>query len=290
MKITCLFPIFKNDNVQDFFIKFTKSKFFKSHKDISILVYVQDSNSKAVEFFYEFSKDKPYLNILLTNKNFTYNDAFYNSLKVLDCDILLLGDTKIQNVDLVFTKCLEKQKQGANIVHVQRKQNKFKTFFTRMFRGLYNFFVKLYTSNIDKCNITSLGLIDKDILDILKTLPNKCCFLKNTPVFKGFTTKTIFIDDNVKTYKNNYAYFSSALKIVTLFSSIFFVTLTTLILGNVFLSGDKSVFNIITILTLVISLIIIVFMLPKHFFDIRNSSILQEKLVASKLEDKGNDR
>lgn len=289
MKITCLFPVFKNDKINEFFPRFIKTNFFKNHQNLSIIIYIEKSNKLNVDFLKNFSENKQYISIYLTDKPFTYNDVFFNALRILDCDTLLLGDTKIQNIDLLFAKCIEKQKQGANIVHVLKKQNKFKSFFSRMFKGIYNFFVKIFTSNIDKCNIPSLGLIDKDVLDILKALPNKCCYLKNTPNFKGFTTKTIFIDDKTSTYKNNFAYFSTPLKVVTFFSCIFFVSLLTLILGNVFLDANKGIFNIFTILVLILSLVIIAFMIPKHIFDIRNSSLLQEKLVANKLEGKEND-
>lgn len=285
MKIGCFFPIFKNINVKNFFDKFLKSKFFSENKDVTIITYIEENNTKELSNLKLLAQDNSCFKIFTTNASFSYNDAFFNFLKNKNnFDLLLLGDINIPNIDLIFNKCLEKYDLGANIVFVQKKKKGIKNFFSKTNKSLYNFFVKLYTSNEDECNIASLGLIDKDILEILKELPNKSCFLKNTDSFKGFNSKTIYIEDNIKTYKENFKIMTPALITTIIFSCIFFVTLLTLILGNIFFTNNKDLLNIITILTLLICLIIICLITPKHFFDIRNTSLLREKLIVKNIK------
>lgn len=285
MKIGCIFPIFKNINVKSFFDKFLKSSFFSEHKDLTIITYIEESNTKELSNLKLLAQNNPCFQVFTTNTSFSYNDAFFNFLKSkTSFDLLLLGDVNIPNIDLIFNKCLEKHNLGANIVFVQKKKKGFKNFISKTNKTLYNFFVKLYTSNEDECNISSLGLIDKDLLDVLKELPNKSCFLKNTNSFKGFKSKTIYIEDNIKTYKENFKVMTPALITTIIFSCIFLATLITLILGNIFFSNNKDLLNIITILILLICLIIICLIFPKHFFDIRNTSLLREKLIVKNIK------
>ncbi len=281
MKITCLFPIFKNDQPKKFFDYFLNTDFGKQ-KDVNLLCVMEQTNTQAIEYFKQLNSKK--ISLFLADKSFTYNDIFYPVIKDLDADVLLIGDVKIKNIDVLFNKCLELNKKGANVVQIMKKHNKFKTFFHNLFGKFYNLFVKLYTTSYDRLNEISLGLYDKDVIDIFKTLPNKCCFIKNTPYLKGFITKTIFVEDNIKTHKNNYLTPTTSLKAVIGSSVVFLLSLIGLILGNIFLTADKSTLNIITILIMILSLLIITFLIPKHFFDIRNTAKTSVNLQTYKLQ------
>ena len=181
----------------------------------------------------------------------------------------MLGDCKIEKIDVVFNKCLEKQKQGANIVHVVKRFYKFKGFITNVLYGVYNFFVKIFTNKKDRLNLVSLGLIDKDVLDLLKELPRKRCFLKNTKNLFGFETRSIYIEGNTKTYRPNYKEKTTSIKITYTASIIFCLSLVLMVVLNCLLK-IPTIINVLLSFVILAGIILMAIFLPKHFFDVRN--------------------
>ncbi|MBQ3048151.1 MAG: hypothetical protein IJD48_03965 [Clostridia bacterium] len=304
MNIDYFFPVFQDDDAKKYFTNFFKSKFYK---DVSTTLKEEKTNKtdkdkkeaevKEVDkkteqpkktetnvnrfYFVVYEQDKqnleylskeallhPEYKILVLNKTFSYNDAFAIALKHFKGDVVLLGDTKVAKIDLVFEKCMQKLEK-CSVVHVVKRTNGFKGFFKNLFIKSYNFFIKLFTGKKDRFNVTSLGLIDKHVVSLLQVLPNKCCFLKNTKNLKWFESRSIYIDSKTKTYKNNFKQMSGNLITVISSLSIIGVLLLSTILLNSFLILPATV-NIVLILLMFSSFIVSLLFFPKHIFDIRN--------------------
>lgn len=270
MKIGYFFPVFKEDKIEKFLLDFKKSKFFENNKDYEMIFVCQKEDKENLDYLLSLEKKEKNNKVIILNKPFTYNDAFYYALPKFKTDIVLLGDTKISRNDIVFEKCVEKYLKKANVVHVVKKYSGFKGFWVNLARNVYNFFIKIFTSKKDRCNVISLGLIDKNIIELLQVLPYKSMFLKNTKDLRGFETRSIYIDPKTKTYKNNFKKTTGYLIATYVSAGIFGVLLLTQILLNIFLKGNLSGYNIINIILLFLSLITSCIVFPKHIFDIRN--------------------
>ncbi len=269
MKISCLFPIFITDDAEKYFEKFLSSKFFNENKTMKIIVFVTKFDEKNKTSLENLSKQHKNFKLEIIQDNFNYNDAFLKATKVFDGDVLLLGDTKIDNIDLIFTKCLEKYRQGANIVFVKKKYGKFRQFFMNFLQSFYNFFIKILSNKRDRFNVISLGLYDKNVLDVFRELPDKCCFLKNTKDLFGFSSRTIYIDSKIQTLKQNFGKPTPSLisGIVTLSLFTCVIILTIILNSTMRASATLNIFAIFgSLFFLVLSMIFF----PKHFCDIRN--------------------
>lgn len=283
MKINYFFPFFKQDNAKECLENFKQTKFYNEHKLDSSFVFVCKKDDKK-NFNYLSTvvnaKDK----LLIIENEFTYNDAFYYSLKYFNCDILLLSDAKIKRIDIAFSKCLQKYEKGAKVVHFVKKATGFKGFFVKILHNLYNTMIKIFTGKKDRLNIISLGLIDANVLDLLKELPRKCCFLKNTKQLYGFETRSIYVDNNIKTYKPKYSKITEFLKMSYWFLGISIGLVGLLILLNCFIKTNLTVYNIVGVLTIVVLVLSALIALPKHFFDIRNTENRKVNLVVKEFK------
>ncbi len=264
MKIDILFQVDNNSN--DFFSAFFSSKFFKTTTNATYYFYVKEGVSldflKDVSFRYSIRKSK---------NDFNINDAFLDYLKQnSSCDVLLLGDTKVANLGKLFEKCLEKNKDGANIVHIKKKKEKITGFFATIKEKFVNFFLSLYTNKKDKFNIPTLGLLDKNILDILRVLPHKACFLKNTNDFYGYNGRTIYIPDSTKCYKENFRTVTQSLKTIFVFLGVNLLSVAGIVLSAVF---SKIILLTLSIFLTLGSLAGIVLLIPKHFLDVRTKKL-----------------
>jgi len=270
MKVTYLFPIFKNDDAKTFFKSFLSSSFFLSQKDAQLLIYVEKSDEKNLKALKTFQKKHSYIELFIENTSFDYNKIFNKAIKNVKGEVLLLGDLKVPNITTLFANCLKKYKSGANIVFIKKEHNPFKTFFLNILQNYYNFFIKIFTGKRDKINIISLGLYDKNVLEVFKSLPNKNSFLKNTEELIGFKSKTIFIEDKVPTYKTKFSQFSNSLKMVSAYSFSFLLFLACMITINTLFEDASILLNMFVVLVMVSLLITIVLIVPKHFYSIRN--------------------
>lgn len=271
MKINYFFPIFFKENIKDFFDNFVKSKNYQKYCESSKIIFVcckKDKNN--IEYLESQFSNKELYKIICINKEFNYNDAFKAAIKYFDGDFILLGDTKISKIDIIFDKCIEKKKEKINLIHVVKKRTKFKGFVFNLLGKIYNFFIKIFTGKFDRLNVISLGLIDKNIIDVLKHLPNKCCFLKNTKQLRGFESRTIYIDEKIETSKLNYKQKTSCLISSFIALCLFILSVFLTIMLNIFIDSDLFAYNIISFLFIFICLISICIFIPKHIFDIRN--------------------
>lgn len=269
MKIDYFFPVFKGDDFKTYLNNFKSSNFFKSNNNFNFIFVCESSDTDNLNFLKTELKNKN-SKLITINNSFAYNDAFKNAIQFFNADVVLLGDTKVNRIDLVFEKCFEKYKKNISVVHIVKKQTKFKSFIYNILYSIYNFFIKVFTDKTDRLNVISLGLIDKDVIEILKTLPNKCCFLKNTKNLLGFETRTIYIPPNTKTYKLDFKQKTGTLITSITGGVLSLVFIVTLILLNCFVTQGRLIYNIAISIFIIFSLSVFITTLPKHFFDIRN--------------------
>ena len=274
MKTTYFFPIFRDDDAKTFFEYFLKSDFYLDHEAQSIICVVNAGDENNLNVLKQLSIAEPKIKTFLAEKEFSFNSAFRSSLEYFDGDVVLLGDLKIQNLSLLFQKCLEKHLKGAKIVQINKHYAGIKGFFVRILQSIYKFFTRLFTSKTDECNIESLGLLDREFVDIIKTLPHKCCFLKNTQDHYEIPCGNIIVDSKVPCHKTNLKKPTFALKTTIVSSCLFALNIVLLIALNLVIKG-LFVTNILLILLEFIFAILIVVTIPKHVFDCRN--IVYEK-------------
>ena len=270
MKIEYFFPVFKEDNIKEYLANFRKTDFFKKHENYKFLFVCFKEDKTNLEYLSKEALKHENYKILVADKEFTYNDAFYLSISHFKADVLLLGDTKISRIDLVFEKCLEKYDKNCNVVHIIKAHKGFKGFWVNLALKAYNFFIKMFTGKKDRCNVISLGLIDKHVMDVLKVLPHKNCFLKNTKALKGFETRSIYIDGKTKTYKLNLKQKTFGLigTYISLASAVGLLGLQILL--NALIESSMVGYNILSVIAILVSLVTLSIMFPKHIFDVRN--------------------
>jgi len=270
MDISYLFPIFENNDAKTFFNKFLSSKFFLEHKNVQVLTFVAKDDEKNVKFLLKLSEKNKIFKVVVEEQKFSYNDAFKKAIQISKGDILLLGDAKISNIDTLFSKCVEKYNSKADIVFVKKKYGKIKNFFYNALQCFYNFFIKIFTGKKDRFNIVSLGLYNKDVVELFRELPSKCCFLKNTKNLFGFCSKTIYIDSKIDTLRLNFTKKTNSLFVAIISLSLFIILLLLTIFLNIFLNEVSIVYNIFAIFGCFILFMMASLLFPKHFYDIRN--------------------
>lgn len=269
MKLSYLVPIYDTKSITPFIKGIVDSDFFAKNECAEMILCLKKDDKLDDEALKILSN----INVVMlkADKDFSFNDAFYASIEHVSGDALLLVDTHLKNTPALITKCLKKHENGARIVFVKKKREKTKGFFYNIFEKVYNLFISIYTGKRDKGNIISMGLIDKYVVDLLKSIPHRRCALKNTDNLYKVKTSTIYVNPNMPCEKTNIKVKTSS-KTATIVSGIAGVALIALaIIINIF--THLFLLNTITIFVAILCIITSLLALPKHIYDCRNKNI-----------------
>lgn len=277
MKISYFFPIFCDTDAKVFFEEFSKSDFYKRYPERQIVFACQKNDEKNVEYL----KTLPNVTTSVFEEKFGYTDAFKSCLNLFDGDVLLLGDCALCGIDTVFDLCVKEHEAGADIVHLRKKFGKAKGLFANLWSNCSRIFSSLVASQKDSGNVLSLGLYSRDVVEILQTLPEKACLLKNADDLVGFKSKTIFVDGASETYSPEHSAKSSALMWAGVSNVLFLASIAAMITLDILLPDYQLVSTLVCVFFMLVSLAVCLLMIFKHFFDLRNTGKTLPFLVLS---------
>jgi len=269
MKLSYIFPITKNINLEQFLTDFKNSGFFKANKDYEF-IFTLKKDDDNITYLKTLINAENNVKAIVLDKEFTCGTGFRESLEYISGDAALLGDVNIDNNAQIFEQMLTEYNSGAGLVQVKKDSGPFADFFKRAGKACYNFFVKAYAGNTDYMGVPSLLLANRTVLEIFKALPEKANFLKNASYLEGIEIRTVFINQKTPVYKNNYKIKSGSLMIGLVSALVFVLALVALIVVNCFASGiNYAVFNIVMAFVLLLSVVFVFIGLTKHILDVR---------------------
>ncbi len=283
MKLTYVFPVTNQKyDLETFFSNFSKEKIFKNHKSWELFFVVDSTNNTCKESAYKLAKTKENIKVIELDKKFNYGSGFKACVPYITGDVTLLGDLEYPNNAQVFEQMLEKQKEGANIVHVKKQQSKVKAFFAKCAAKVYNLFVRLFTGRHDAMALTSIQLLDKLVIDVLSTLPDKSNYLRNCTGLEGVNVETVYIEQDATHYKLDYFVKTNSVVFAIVMSVIAVLGILGLVLVNTIGTKNTIILNVILIFVLLVSIAAILITLNKHVLDVRNDNLKKElKIVKS---------
>ena len=285
MKISYFLPIFDDDEAIRFLQKFTASQFFDDYKDREFIIAL-DKMSKRIDEIKEMLQPLCDITILYAQEDFSFNDAFHKAVELITGDMCLFLDSKLMNIEPLLKKCMSKYEKDAKIVFVNKtSNNKVKAFFKKIGQYIYKFFTNIFVSKTDKCNVITLGLIDKSIVKLLLAIPDKRCLLKNTENFYGIKTATIYIDEKVKTTDTTKGKMTSGMWTFIWSTTVLcYLVITGVLLGIIF--SLPAFVKVLLAFGIIFSLVISAFSYPKHIFVLRNYPTEKVQFLIEKIDKK----
>jgi hypothetical protein len=272
MKISYIFPVNETGKpIKEFFSEFKKKSVYLSNKEKEVFFIVSKSNEEDVKYLNSLAIRDENIKIILTNKTVDSSVALKLCLPYIKGDIVLLGDTRTEKLDLIFEKMLKRNEKGANIVQVKKKSGKFKEFFKKYAQVVYNFLVKLFTGKKDSCCETSIVLLDKLVLDVFVALEDKANFLRVCKELEGINIKTIYIDGKMVTEKKDLKTITGALITTYITSGVIGALLLSVLFVNIFAKTSLVGFNLIICGIIFVSLMCFILSICKHILDIRTA-------------------
>ena len=227
----CLFtlslvvPLYNEAEALPIFLEAIYQTFSRSpHVTLEIIFVNDGSQDETLERLFVFQKKDPRIKILDLSRNFGKEAALTAGLDASTGDAIVPIDVDLQDPSDVILDMIGKWKEGYEVVlgrRISRDSDSWiKSTTARWFYQLHN---KMATVRLPN-NIGDFRLMDRCVVEALKTLPESCRFMKGIFAWVGF--RTTYVDYKRpersvgQTKFNNWKLWNFALEGITSFSTV----------------------------------------------------------------------
>jgi len=151
------------------------------------VVFVDDgSKDRTLEILRGFSEENPLMRVVSLARNFGHQAAVSAGLTVASGDVIAVIDADLQDPPSEIIGMLERWKNGAEVVYAVRQERKESV----IKRGFYAGFYRLMSGISDfefPHDSGDFALMDRRVVDVLNSLPEKNRFIRGLRAWIGFT-------------------------------------------------------------------------------------------------------
>ena len=171
------------------------SEVLKSLTNNYEIIFVNDGSSdKSLEIIKELSSRNHEVKFLDFSKNFGHQIAVTAGMDFSQGRAIIIIDCDLQDPPELIPKMIEEWKKGYEVVYAVRRKREGETFFKKFAASLfYKIFSKLTNINMP-LNTGDFRLIDRKILDTLKTIRERHRFLRGLISWVGYRQTGVFYD------------------------------------------------------------------------------------------------
>lgn len=159
------------------------------------IVCVNDgSKDKTLELLEKHHKKENRIKVIDLSRNFGKEAALTAGLEEATGEAVVPIDADLQDPPSLISEMVKKWREGYQVVLATRKKRSGDSLLKR---ATAKFFYKLIgmSSNVDiPANTGDFRLMDRQVVEAVKTLPEKTRFMKGLFAWVGFSTTTIYYD------------------------------------------------------------------------------------------------
>lgn len=151
------------------------------------MILVDDgSRDRSAETMASLHKQDPRIKTLCFARNFGHQIAVTAGLDYVSGDATIVIDADLQDPPEVILKMIEKWKQGYEVVYGVRSERKGETWFKKMTAKLFYRVIYRITDVDIPLDTGDFRLVDRRVVDTLKTMREKARFIRGMTSWVGF--------------------------------------------------------------------------------------------------------
>ncbi|MBO5987211.1 MAG: glycosyltransferase family 2 protein [Lachnospiraceae bacterium] len=169
----------------------TLSDLFEAEKTDYELIFVSDgSKDKTFAEIEKAAKENQRIKGVEFSRNFGKEAGIFAGLELASGDAVVVMDCDLQHPPTVIPEMIKLWKDGAQIVEGKKSNRGKESFFYKISAGL---FYKIMSGLIkmDMNSSSDFKLLDRKVVDVLLTLPERNTFFRALTFWAGFDTRTV---------------------------------------------------------------------------------------------------
>ena len=192
-KVALIVPVYNEHETVETFVKTVNEKLASELNHIEIVFIDDGSKDNTVELIENMQKTDNKISLIRLSRNFGKEAAMSAALDIVQADAIVPIDVDLQDPpELVLDFIRIWRDEGVDNVYGVREDRSKDTGTKRVSsEGFYYVFNKLSGRVKIPANVGDFRLIDRKIIDVLKTLRERNRFMKALYAWPGFTSKGV---------------------------------------------------------------------------------------------------
>lgn len=162
--------------------------------DVNFIFVNDGSKDKSFDILKEHADKTPFIKVINFSRNFGHQFAVSAGIDNSTGDYVAIIDADLQDPPELIKDMYEKTKEGFEVVYGKRLKRKKESAFKKLTAfAFYRIFDSLCQIKIPT-DTGDFRLITKDVVDVLKTMPEKHRFIRGMVPWVGFNSTPIYYD------------------------------------------------------------------------------------------------
>ncbi|WP_194765857.1 glycosyltransferase family 2 protein [Tamlana sp. I1] len=221
-KLSVIIPIYNESGIIDLLYERLVNSVTKITNDYEFIFVNDCSKDDSIQKIFAIAAKDEKVHYLSFSRNFGHQIAVTAGLNHVsgDCTVIIDGD--LQDPPELIPELYLKYQEGFDVVYAKREQRKGETILKKLTSKIFYRILRKLTSFEIPLDTGDFRLIDKKVVQALKSMPEQNKFLRGQIAWLGFKqTHVLFNRDERQYGKSGYSYskmFQLAIDAVTSFS------------------------------------------------------------------------
>lgn len=224
MKLSLIVPVFNEEQALGLFYRTVRREFSLQAHQVEIVFINDGSTDRTGEYAQAIAFADPQVMLIEFSRNFGKEAALFAGLDHASGEAVVPMDVDLQDPVEVVSQLIEQWQKGAEVVLAKRRDRssdgRFKRYSARLFYQLLN---RIAHTPIEE-NVGDFRLLDRQVVDVIKALPEQQLFMKGVLSWAGFKVAIIEYDRPARVIGsskfNGWKLWNLALEGITSFSTL----------------------------------------------------------------------
>lgn len=224
MKVSLIVPVFNEEQAINLFYQAVRQQLSLEDCEVEIVFVNDGSSDQTAEQAKALALVDDDVLVINFSRNFGKEPALFAGLEYASGDAVIPMDVDLQDPISVIPRLIQEWQNGADVVLAKRRDRTADSYLKRHGAALfYHLLNRIAYTRIEE-NVGDFRLMDRKVVDVIRTLPEHQLFMKGVLSWAGFNTVVIEYERAVrvagKSKFNGWKLWNLALEGITSFSTV----------------------------------------------------------------------
>jgi glycosyltransferase involved in cell wall biosynthesis len=191
MKLSLIVPVFNEEQSIELFYRAVRSELKLDDTQVEIVFINDGSSDHTAETATVLAQADDQVMLINFSRNFGKEPALFAGLEYATGDAVIPMDVDLQDPISVIPLLVEQWKNGADVVLANRRNRTADRYMKRHSAAMfYHLLNRISYTRIEE-NVGDFRLMDRKVVDVIRTLPEHQLFMKGVLSWAGFNTVVV---------------------------------------------------------------------------------------------------
>lgn len=194
MKLSLVVPVFNEEQALEGFYQAVRQEPSLRSYRIEIVFVNDGSSDRTADIVRQLVEADPDVLLINFSRNFGKEPALFAGLEYASGDVVIPIDVDLQDPVSVVAQLVDAWQQGADVVLARRRDRSSDSYCKRHCAELFYWLLNRIASTRIEQNVGDFRLMDRKVVEVIKTLPEHQLYMKGVLSWAGFKVGIVEYD------------------------------------------------------------------------------------------------